>query len=168
MKTITRLALVATLGCASALTVAGQEQPARRAGRPGGHQPPAHTIGQGPQAETIVAHLTEAYTVVAPFDRNHDKQLDDSEQIALAKAVVEGAIQLPLHRLPPGAKPDAERLLRRTAALYAEVAPLDANADGQLDATEQAALKAAVEKGELHLPRHGRGPGGRPGRPSRE
>jgi hypothetical protein len=43
-------------------------------------------------------------------------------------------------------------ILHRLAGMYARVAPYDANHDSSLDETEPAALRSAIEKGELRRP----------------
>jgi hypothetical protein len=105
-----------------------------------------------------VGHLTEAFAKVAPFDVNKDGQLDAAEKEGLAKAIADGTVQAPAHRTPPaGVTPSAEQILNRIARMYALVAPYDANHDGALSEPEQAALKAAIEKGELPRPGGPRG-----------
>jgi len=57
---------------------------------------------------------------------------------------------------PPGVNPNPEQIAGRIAAMYAEIAPYDANADSTIDANEQAAIQADIVSGKL------RRPGGRP------
>ena len=141
MKNIATLAVAAVLGLAICSSAIAQ-------GRPDGAR------GQRPtDAAPAAGHLTEAFATVAPFDANKDGQLDATEMESLAKAIADGTVQAPTHRTPPaGVTPSAEMILNRIAGMYALVAPYDANHDGSLDETEQAALKAAIEKGELPRP----------------
>lgn len=44
----------------------------------------------------LAAHLAAEYAVIAPFDLNHDSTLDDTEQAALAEAIVAGTVTLPM------------------------------------------------------------------------
>lgn len=97
----------------------------------------------------LVQHLTAAYPQVAAFDLNKDGQLDATEKEALAKALADGTLQLPSHAPPHGSQPTAEMMVNHIAEMYAQVSRYDANHDGELDAAEQAALKAALEKGEF-------------------
>lgn len=146
MKNITTLAVAAVLGFAICSSAIAQ-------GRPDGAQ------GQRPTDAALAAkHLTEAFATVAPFDENNDGELDATEMDALAYAIADGTVQAPNHRTPPaGVTPSAEMILNRIARMYALVAPYDANRDGKLDEKEQAALKAAIEKGELPRPGGPRG-----------
>jgi hypothetical protein len=109
------------------------------------------------EAASAVDHLTEAYGKLTLFDANKDGQLDATETESLAKAIAEGIVPLPAHRPPHGAKPSAEMILNHIPGMYARVASYDANHDGALDATEQTALKSAIERGELACP-HGQHP----------
>ena len=113
----------------------------------GGFQ--GHGTPHGKDTDSMVKHLTEAFARVVPFDADKDGQLDATEKESLAKAIVDGTVQLPAHTPPDGVKPSAEAMLNHIADMYAFLARIDANHDGALDATEQAALKSAVEKGEL-------------------
>lgn len=153
MKNMKTIAVVSALGLAMCSSAIAQ-------GRPGGGQ------GQGPagaqqppkDAAATVAHLTETFAKVAPFDANNDGQIDATEKESLAKAMVEGTLQAPAHRTPPaGVTPSAEMILNRIAGMYALVDPYDTNHDASLNESEQAALKAAIEKGELPRPGGPRG-----------
>ncbi|MBM3840854.1 MAG: hypothetical protein FJ398_23445 [Verrucomicrobia bacterium] len=159
MKNITTLAMAAVLGLALCSSANAQGRPGGARGqRPGNIQPPAGAPQHPTDAAPAVGHLTEAYAKVAPFDANKDGQLDATEKEALAKAIVEGTVQAPAHRTPPaGVTLSAEQILGRIAGMYSRVAPYDANHDGVLDETEQAALKSAIENGELPRPGGPRG-----------
>ena len=100
-------------------------------------------------AASAAKHLSEAFAKFAPFDANKDGQLDATEKEAVAKAIADGSLKIPAHTPPKGVKPSAERLLDHTASVYAYLASQDTNHDGALDAKERAALKSAIEKGEL-------------------
>jgi hypothetical protein len=98
---------------------------------------------------SALEHLSEAFAKFASFDVNKDAQLDAAERESIAKAIADGTLQIPAHTPPKGVKPDAEALLSHIASVYAWLASKDANHDGALDATEQTAIKKAIEKGEL-------------------
>jgi hypothetical protein len=102
----------------------------------------------------IAKHLAEFFPKIAAFDANKDGQLDAAERESLAKALADGTLELPAHTPPHGDKASTEKMLAHIAEMYAQVAKYDANHDGVLDATEQEAIKSAIEKGELTLP-HG-------------
>ena len=154
MKNISTLAAAAVLGLAICSSAIAQGRPGGARGqRPANVQPPAGVPQHPTDAAQAVGHLTEAFATVAPFDANQDGQLEATEKESLAKAIVEGTVQAPAHRTPPaGVTPSTEMILNRIAGMYALVAPYDANRDGALNETERAALKAAIEKGELPRP----------------
>jgi hypothetical protein len=104
-----------------------------------------------PDPAAVVEHLSKFFPGIAAFDMNKDGKLDATEEQALAKAIADGTLQIPAHTPPHGEKPSPEMLVNHIAEMYAHVAVYDTNHDGQLDATEQAALKAAIEKGEFIL-----------------
>lgn len=159
MKNIATLAVAAVLGFAVCSSALAQGRPdGARGQRPGNGQPPAGAPQRPTDAAPAVGHLIKAFATVAPFDANEDGQLDATEMEDLAYAIADGTVQAPNHRTPPaGVTPSAEMILNRIAGMYALVAPYDANHDGLLDETEQAALKAAIEKGELRRPGGPRG-----------
>jgi hypothetical protein len=97
----------------------------------------------------VVEHLSKFFPSIASFDTNKDGKLDETEKQALAKAIADGTLQLPAHTPPNGVKPSPEKMVNHIVDMYARVAIYDTNHDGQLDAAEQAALKAAIEKGEF-------------------
>ena len=149
-KTLTVLILLGLAACSS--TFAQGRPGGARSQRPPHAQPPAGAPG------AAVQHLTEAFAKVAPFDANRDGQLDAAEREALGDAIADGTVQAPAHRTPPpGATPNAEKILHRIAGMYASVAPYDANHDGTLNETEQTALKTALENGDLPRPGGPRG-----------
>ena len=98
---------------------------------------------------SMVQHFSQFFPRIAAFDINKDGKLDATEREALARAITDGTLQLPAHTPPNGIKPTTEMMVEHIAELYAGVWNYDANHDGELDATEQAALKSAIEKGEL-------------------
>lgn len=151
MKTSQIILTVTVLLAAVATTFAQGRPGGARGQRPGN---PNHPTDAAP----AVTHLAEAYPKVAPFDANKDGQLDAVEKEALAKAIADGTVQAPAHRSPPaGVTPDAAMILNRIAAMYAQVAPYDADHDGALSDSEQTALKADIESGKLGRPGGPRG-----------
>jgi hypothetical protein len=150
MKNIKTLAAVAVLGlgvCAFAFAH-GHLGGAR------GHG----TQGQLTDVASAVEHLAEAFPNFAAFDANKDGRFDAAEKEAMARALADGTLQLPAHRPPNGAEPGAEAMLAHIGEMYARFALYDVNHDGALDATEQSAIKTAIEKGELTCPLDGRRP----------
>jgi hypothetical protein len=141
MKNIKRLAVVAVLGLAvGGLAIA---QVHRNGGFRHGA---AHHYGD-PAA--LAKHLGEVFPQIATYDANKDRTLDGAEKEALGKAIADGKLQLPAHTPPNGVKPTAEKMLNHICEMFAYVSGYDANRDGGLDATEQAAIKSAIEKGEF-------------------
>ena len=138
MKNIKRLAVVALLGLAvTGLAIAQAHQS-------GGlcEFLAQHRVDPAAMTE----HLSQVFPQVASFDANKDGKLDDTEKEALGKAIADGKFQLPAHNASHGEKPSAETMLNHIAEMYAHVSIYDANHDGELDSTEQAALKTAIEK----------------------
>jgi hypothetical protein len=153
MKNSTLILATGALIFAVGAVAIAQDQTA--APRPRPHRGPPGDPAQ------MVAHLSAAYAKFAPFDENKDGRLDETELEVLAEAIAAGTVQPPEHRgPPPGVTPDPKLIVHRLAGMFATVAPYDANQDGKLDETEQAALKTAIENGEL--PRPGGPRGGRP------
>jgi len=109
-----------------------------------------------PDPAAMAAHLAQFFPKIAAFDVDKKGKLDDKEKEALAKAIADGTVELPAH-IPHGDKPNAEMMLNHICDVYPQVARYDANHDGVLDETEQAALKTAIEKGQLVLG-HGQQP----------
>lgn len=105
----------------------------------------------------MAAHLAEFFPKIAAFDADKNGKLDDTEKEALRKAIADGTVELPAHAGPNGEKPSAEMMVNHICEVYPQVARYDANHDGKLDETEQAALKSAIEKGELDFG-HGQHP----------
>ncbi len=149
MKPNQLFAAVATLALGLCATAIAQDH---RGGRPGG--PPEGPPDGPPEAgANAVAHLTELYAMLAPFDTNEDNQLDATETAALAAAITAGTLKgppPPVH--PDGFQPKPEMIAHHLAEMYATLAPYDADQNGVLDATEQAALKAAIDSGKLPRP----------------
>lgn len=159
MKNLTSVAVVAAMGLALCTAASAQGRP----GGAGGQRPPHAQAPDGAptDAASAVDHLTEAFAKVAPFDANNDGQIDATEKRALADAIADGKVQGPAHRTPPkGIAPSPEQIADRIAGMYSLVDPYDANHDGVLSEADQAALKAAIENGEL--PRFGGPRGQRP------
>ena len=97
---------------------------------------------------SLTAHLAQFFPKIAAFDADKNGKLDDKEKESLAKAIADGTVELPAHT-PHGDKPNVEMMLNHICDVYPQVARYDANHDGVLDQAEQAALKTAIEKGEL-------------------
>lgn len=108
--------------------------------------------GQLVDAASAVEHLAGAFPNFAAFDANKDGQFDAAERESVARALADGTLQLPAHRSPNGSEPGAEAMLAHIGEMYAQFALYDVNHDGALDSTEQTAIKAAIEKGELICP----------------
>ena len=103
-------------------------------------------------AASVVEHLALVFPKVAAFDANKDGQLDETEQEALGKAIADGTLELPAHTPPRGERPTADVMLPHIAKMYAYVARYDANHDGALDETEQAAISRGIQNGEFAPP----------------
>jgi len=97
----------------------------------------------------MVAHLAQFFPKIAAFDVDKNGKLDKKEKAALAKAVADGKVELPVHTTPHGDKPSVEEMIDHIGEVYPLVARYDANHDGVLDESEQAALKSAIENGEV-------------------
>lgn len=151
------LALGAALGASAFAQPAGHDDRGPR-----GHFAPPHAAG-----------LSTNYAALAPYDANKDGQLDDTEQAAVAQALVDGKLQPPGRppgrdgQIPPAPNVEmAARIAKQMAAWFAVIAPYDVNKDGQLDTAEQAAVTAALADGTLKLPRPSGPRGGRHGDPA--
>jgi hypothetical protein len=141
MKNIKTLALAGIFGlgvCGTAIAQVHQD------GTP--HQGMAQGHGD---AAAIVKHFAEMFPKIAAFDVNKDGKLDDTEKAALAKAIADGTLEIPAHTGSNGEKLTAQEMAAHVAQMYAYVAVYDANHDGVLDETEQAAIKKAIENGEF-------------------
>ena len=101
----------------------------------------------------MAAHLAQFFPKIAAFDTDSNLQLDDQEKASLAKAFADGTVEFPSGHMPPPHgdkdKPDVAMMIDHIGEVYPQVARYDANHDGVLDETEQAALKSAIEKGEF-------------------
>ena len=170
MKKMNRMIALTALGVAITTGALAQEGgPGGEFGPPGGPgggrfggRPPALTAGQ----------LSTNYAALAVYDVNKDGKLDATEQAAVAQALVDGKLPPPGRPrgrdggTPPTPTADlAQHLAAQMAAVYAALAPYDANKDAQLDTTEQAAVTQALADGTLKLPMGGPGGGRRGGRP---
>jgi hypothetical protein len=144
MKNIKTIAVVAVLG----LAVSGFAIAHSWHGR--GH----HMLHHLKNATAAVDHLAEVFPRFASFDTNKDGQIDATEKESIAKALAEGTVQLPTHTPPNGAALTPEMILSHVPDMYARIAPYDANHNGAFEVAEQASLKTAIEKGEIHFP-HG-------------
>lgn len=141
MKNINTLALIIAGGLAVCRLANAQVHD----GDAPGHDGTQHHVDPASAA----AHLAQFFPKIAAFDTNKDGKLDEKEKKALAKAVADGTVELPAHIPSNGGKPNTEMMLNHICEMYPQVARYDANHDGILDDTEQAALKIAIEKGEL-------------------
>jgi len=139
MKIVKTLAVVAVVGIALGGLAVAQIH------RGGG----GHGSMHGMDSAAATQHLTEGFAKVVPFDVNKDGKLDAMEKESLGKAIADGTVQLPAHTPPNGIMPGSEAMLDNIAAMYAFLVRLDGNHDGALDTAEQAALKSAIEKGDL-------------------
>lgn len=150
MKSIATLSVAAVVGLAACSSTLAQGRPDGGPGkRPAGANPP-------------IAMMSSSYAVAAPFDSNKDGSLDATEQGALSQAIADGKVTLPVP--PNGAPVNGPGGANRLAMVYSALAAYDANKDGTLDSTEQAAVEQAIKDGKLRRPTGGRGgPGGRPG-----
>ena len=149
MKNIKTLVVATALGLALCSSAIGQGQ------RPADAQQPPK------DAAAALAHIAEAYPKIAPFDTNKDGQLDGDERLALGQAMRDGKVEGPANRNPGGAQPAPPGIIiQRIASLYGVAFWFDTDEDDSLNEAEQAALKSAIEKGEVKRPG---GPGG--GRP---
>ncbi len=161
MKTLQKLLLAATLTTWIGATAFAQSNDANESrpprGGPGDHQ--------RPDPAAMVQNLATRYASLAAYDTNKDGQLDATEQTALTQAITDGKIELPHPPKPPGdeqgdkhgEKPDAAKMVGHLVSFYASIAAYDVNKDGQLDATEQAAVVKAMTDGSLKLGRPGFG-----------
>jgi hypothetical protein len=156
MKTIKTLAVVAALGLGVCSSVSAQGGPAGGKG-----QRPSGTQQRPKDAATAVAHIAEAYPKIAPFDVNEDGLFDGDERRALGQAMRDGKVEGPPNRNPEGEQAAHPGIvIQRIAGLYGVALSFDADKDGLLDEDEQAALKSAIESGEVKRP--GGGGSGRP------
>ena len=156
MKNIKTIAVVTALGLAVCSSASAQ-------GRPGGvqGQRPADAPQRPKDATAAVAHIAEAYPKIAPYDANDDGQFDGDERRALGQAMRDGKVEGPANRNPEGDQPAHPGIIiQRIASLYGVAFSFDADKNGSLSDGEQAALKSAIEKGEVKRP-GGEG-GGRP------
>lgn len=155
MKNIQSLAIITALGLAACSSAIAQVHP-------GGEKAQLHEGAQQPlkDATSAVAHIASAYTKIAPFDVNADGQFDGDERRALGQAMRDGKVEGPATRNPEGdqaAHPGI--IIQRIASLYGIAFSFDKDDDDTLNEAEQAALKSAIEKGEVKRPGLG---GGRP------
>lgn len=180
MKTHLMLSLALTgLTIATAQAQAPETPGGRGPGGPGGRRP------QGPPPAEAVAQLSKRYAALAAFDADKNGKLETAELEKVAAAIDDGSLEMgppggrpgrppggpegkPEGGPPPGGpegapagKPPGKMIAAGAAKLYEALAPYDADQNGSLDETEQAAAVKAMEDGTLKLPRPGgRGPGG--------
>jgi hypothetical protein len=79
--------------------------------------------------------------------------LDPTEKESLAQAIADGSLILPPHAPGKEMFPNEGQRLDHFAEMYARLAVYDANHDGELDSGEEAAVRQAIENGELVFPR---------------
>jgi hypothetical protein len=110
--------------------------------------------GRGPftSGEALVTHLSEAYPRFAAFDLNKDGRFDEVELQSVSAALASGSLQIPAPHNPHGTVPSPESMLSHIGQMYSQCAAFDRNHDGSFDLSEQAAIKAAFNKGELAFP----------------
>jgi hypothetical protein len=142
MKKMKTLAVVGALGLMVCGIAIGQVHPG------GGTLNHGAAEHKG-DAASIVEHLAQFFPRIAAFDVNKDGKLDEGERAALAKAVADGKVELPVHAGPQGEKSNADEMVAHVAEMYAYVARYDTNHDGELDETEKAAIIKAIENGEF-------------------
>src|SRR5437868_10542571 len=92
----------------------------------------------------MVDHLSKAFAQFATFDADKNGVLDAREKEALAKALADGSLTLPAPAPSKEMFGSDEARLDHFAEMYAKFAAFDANHDGELDATEQAAVRTAI------------------------
>ena len=162
MNNIKTLTVVTAFGLAVCSLAFAQGRPGDGQGkRPAGAQ-------QAPKdAAAAVAHIAEVYPKIAPFDANKDGQFDGDERLALGAAMRDRKVEGPANRNPEGDQPAHPGIIiQRIASLYGVAYWFDADEDGALNDAERAALKNAIEKGQVKRPglTDGRpsGVGGRP------
>jgi hypothetical protein len=107
----------------------------------------------------MARHLSKVFGEFARFDVDKDGKLDTAEKESLANAIADGSLILPPHAPGKEMFPSEEQRLDHFAEMYARFAVYDANHDGELDSGEEAAVREAIERGELIFP-DGKGPGG--------
>jgi hypothetical protein len=112
--------------------------------------PPAPEANAPPVADVKIPATADCarlfYAAASPFDANADGRLDDDELAVLTGAMLDELEVLfaadQLDDLPLLTAPDATTWC---AALYALLAPFDANRDGELQPDELTALAAALD-----------------------
>lgn len=103
----------------------------------------------GRDAGSMVGHISKVFGEFAAFDLNKDGQLEGGEKDSLAKAIENGSLILPAHTQSKDAFSSEEGRLNHMVEMFARFAVYDANHDGSLDSNEQAAVRKAMENGEL-------------------
>ncbi len=151
--------------------------------RPGGRGPGGPEGGHRPPPADIAKNLSERFTALAACDTDKNGKLDETEQAAVAKAIEAGTLEVGPPRSgkgrgdgkgdgrTEGGRPSGDVIAGHVTKLYESLAGYDADKNGALDETEQAAVASAIKDGSLKLPRPGgpRGPRGpRGGRPGKE
>lgn len=114
---------------------------------------PGDAQQQPKDATSAVTHIAEVYPKIAAFDTNKDGIFDGDERRALGQAMSDGKVEGPANRNPEGDEPPhLGVIIQRIASLYGVAFAFDANKDGSLSESELAALKSAIEKGEVKRP----------------
>jgi Fibronectin type III domain len=102
-------------------------------------------------ANELAARAGQFYAAAAAFDVNADRRLAAAEQAAWAFAL-RNEFYFVSNQFRHRAAAEAAEVTAWAAALYAQIAPLDANADGELQPPEQTALAAALLADTVALP----------------
>lgn len=103
-------------------------------------------------ATDLSARAAVAYAALVPYDTTADGTLDPTEQTVLASALTNGLVPVfgtNQFSLPPQ---QAAEVTTWLAGLYSVLVSFDVDKNGALDATEQAALAAALENNTVSLP----------------
>jgi len=152
MKIVKVVAVVAALGLAAGGYAIVQSH----------HGARGHHMHHEMNGAEMAGVLGKVFGQFVAFDANRDGQLDAAEKAALEKAIVDGSLVLPAPTPQKEAFGSEEARLDHFAEMYAKFAVYDVNHDGELDATEQGAVQAAIENGALSFSGAKNGGGVRP------
>jgi hypothetical protein len=170
-----KLSLICTASLLFGATLAVVTAQGRPGGPPpGGKGPGGPEGGERPPATEIAKNLSTRFEAIAAFDTDKNGKLDATEQAAVAKAIDAGTLEVGPPRppkgegkeapadKPEGKRPPGDKAAEHVAKLYESLATYDADKNGKLDDTEQAAVAKAIDDGTLKLPHPGGrgGPGG--------